>query len=77
MLEGATENGLEGPGRLTKVAEDGTRTVIAEEGLIAPGGVAIGEDGAAYVSNCGIFPGVGADFPCNGQVLRYAGVDGK
>jgi hypothetical protein len=75
VLEGATETGLEGPGRLTRVAEDGTRTTIAEEGLIAPGGVAIGEDGAAYVSNCGIFPGAGADFPCNGQVLRYAGAD--
>jgi hypothetical protein len=77
VLEGATETGLEGPGRLTRVAEDGTRTVIAEEGLLAPGGVAIGEDGAAYVSNCGIFPGAGADFPCNGEVLRYAGADRK
>ena len=77
VLETATEDGLEGPGRLTRVSEDGTRTTIAEEGLIAPGGVTIGADGAAYVSNCGIFPGAGADFPCNGQVLRYAGADGK
>lgn len=74
VLEASTEGGLEGPGRLTKVGEDGTRTTVAEEGLVSPTGVAIGDDGAAYVSNCGIFPGAGP-FPCNGQVLRYAGAD--
>jgi hypothetical protein len=29
------------------------------EGLVAPGGVAIGPDGAAYVSNYSVFSGKG------------------
>jgi hypothetical protein len=46
-------------GALIKVDPDGTRTTIASEGLIAPGGLAIGPDGAIYVSNYSIFPGMG------------------
>ena len=38
------------PGDLVKVAPNGTRTVVAS-GLSRPGGVAVGPDGALYVSN--------------------------
>ena len=50
-------------GALIRVAPDGTRTEIAEGSLFAPGGVAVGPDGALYVTNNSIFSGVG-------QVLR-------
>jgi len=39
------------PGRLVQIAPDGTRTEIAAGMLRAPGGVAIGSDGALYVTN--------------------------
>jgi glucose/arabinose dehydrogenase len=55
-------SGLQPPGQLIRVAPDGTRTTLVG-GLVFPGGVAIGPDGAAYVTNFGIFPG-------GGQVLR-------
>jgi hypothetical protein len=50
-------------GALTRIGRDGSRTVIASQGLIAPGGVAVGPDGAVYVSNFGILAG-------QGQVVR-------
>jgi sugar lactone lactonase YvrE len=50
-------------GALIRVAPDGTRTEIAPGSLFAPGGVAVGSDGALYVSNNSIFSGTG-------QVLR-------
>ncbi|HUR97892.1 MAG TPA: ScyD/ScyE family protein [Pyrinomonadaceae bacterium] len=50
-------------GALVRVAPDGTRTEIAEGMLTAPGGVAVGNDGALYVTNNSISSGVG-------QVLR-------
>ena len=50
-------------GALICVAPDGTRTEIAEGMLTAPGGVAVGKDGALYVTNNSIFSGTG-------QVLR-------
>jgi len=46
-------------GQLTKVAPDGTKTMIASDGLIAPAGLALGADGYLYVSNKGILPGIG------------------
>lgn len=52
-------------GALIRVAPDGTRTEIAPGSLFAPGGVAIGSDGALYVTNNSIFSGTG-------QVLRIA-----
>lgn len=46
-------------GALIHVATDGTRTEIASEGLVAPGGLALGADGSIYVTNFSIFPGDG------------------
>lgn len=58
------------PGRLIRVEADGARTVIYEN-LYYPGGLAIGPDGAAYVTNNSIVPGpVPGAFPEGGQVLR-------
>jgi sugar lactone lactonase YvrE len=52
------------PGSLIRVAPDGTRTTLVT-GLVRPTAVAIGPDGAIYISHRGISVGVG-------EVLRYA-----
>lgn len=63
---------LASPGRLIRVNGDGSRTII-HENLYYPGGVTIGPDGAAYVTNNGIVPGpVPGAFPEGGQVLRIS-----
>ena len=46
-------------GALIRIAPNGVRTEIAEGSLTAPGGVAVGADGALYVTNNSIFSGVG------------------
>jgi hypothetical protein len=46
-------------GRLVRVDKDGSRTVLASEGLFAPGGFAIAKDGSIYVTNNGILAGAG------------------
>jgi len=50
-------------GALIRVATDGTRTEVASEGLFAPGGIALGADGALYVTNHSISSG-------DGEVLK-------
>jgi hypothetical protein len=45
-------------GALIRMGEDGSRTMIASEGLTMPTGLAI-RDGRAYVSNCGVCADVG------------------
>ena len=61
VLEYARYSMLSGnlTGALTKVAPDGTKVELASQGLVAPTSVAVGPDGAPYVSNFGIFPDIG------------------
>ena len=61
VLEIATNSLLSGDptGALWRVNTDGSRDLVASEGLITPGGLAIGYDGSIYVSNCGTCPGAG------------------
>jgi hypothetical protein len=47
-----------GPGRLTRVAPDGTRQLVSSA-LQTPTGVTVGPDGAVYVSNKGALSGAG------------------
>ena len=51
-------------GALIKVESNGDRSVVLD-GLFFPGGVAVGDDGDVYVTNCGICP-------TDGEVLRVA-----
>jgi hypothetical protein len=46
-------------GRVVRINADGTQTVIPTPGLVKPGGMAFGPDGALYISNRSIFPGTG------------------
>jgi len=51
-------------GALVRVARDGSRTTVLEDGLVSPAAVAVGRDGSIYISNHGQEPGVG-------EVLRF------
>jgi hypothetical protein len=63
VLQHATgPTGLQGPGVLIRVAADGTRTLVLDD-LDRPTAVAVGPDGALYVSNHGLSVG-------GGEVLR-------
>ena len=46
-------------GQLTRVSLDGTRTVVASEGLVWPTGLAIDADGAIYVATWGVMGNMG------------------
>jgi hypothetical protein len=50
-------------GRVVRVWPNGDRAVVAD-GLFFPTGLAVGRDGAVYVSNCGVCAG-------QGEVLRF------
>jgi hypothetical protein len=52
-------------GQLTRIAPDGTREVVASEGLIAPTGLAIAADGSPHVAVFGVVGNMG-------QVWRLA-----
>jgi hypothetical protein len=57
-----------GPGLLLKIdADTGVRTTIASDGLVFPGGIAVGPDGTLYVSNR-------TNVPSGGQVLSITQV---
>jgi hypothetical protein len=46
-------------GALIQIKPDGTRTELVPGVLTAPGGVAVGKDGALYVTNNSVFSGTG------------------
>jgi sugar lactone lactonase YvrE len=65
VLQFASTLFLGGTGSVVRVSPDGaTRTTIID-GLIAPTGIAVGPDGAVYVTNKGVLVG-------GGEVLRIA-----
>ena len=55
----AAFNGNDWAGALIRIAPDGTRTDLVPGALTAPGGVAVGSDGALYVTNNAIFSNTG------------------
>ena len=46
-------------GALIRVEADGSHTVVADEGLVMPGGFTFGPDGKIYITNYSVFPGMG------------------
>ena len=62
VLEMFTRSMLSGDptGAITRIDADGSRTIVAREGLITPTGMTIGPDHALYVSNFGTSPTDGA-----------------
>ena len=55
----AAFEGNDWTGALIRIAPDGTRTELVPGALTAPGGVAVGSDGALYVTNNAIFSNTG------------------
>jgi hypothetical protein len=55
----AAFGGNDWTGALIRIAPDGSRTELVPGVLTAPGGVAIGSDGALYVTNNSIFSDIG------------------
>ena len=53
-------------GALIRVNRNGSRTTVASDGLVSPGGLAIGPSGRILVSNCGVCPGTGTN-PATGS----------
>jgi sugar lactone lactonase YvrE len=46
-------------GRLVRISPDGTVTVMTNANLTKPGGIAIGPDGALYITNLSTSVGTG------------------
>lgn len=65
VLQFASEIFLGGAGSVVRVSPDGTTRTTIIDGLITPTGIAVGHDGAVYVTNRGVFVG-------GGEVLRIA-----
>jgi hypothetical protein len=59
LLNANPDDPMSATGALYRVGTDGTQQEIASAGLIAPTGMSIGADGAIYVSNFGVMPGMG------------------
>ncbi len=55
----AAFDGNDWAGAVVRIAPDGTRTELAPGAWTAPGGIAVGRDGAVYVTNKSIFSGAG------------------
>jgi glucose/arabinose dehydrogenase len=62
VVEHASGAFFSGPGRLLRIAPDGTLTTIVAA-LNRPTSVAVGPDGTLYVTNNGVTPG-------DGEVLK-------
>ena len=62
-LLAAEQPGGDVTGAVIRVAPNGTKTEVASEGLMAPGGIAVGPDGGLYVTNKSVAAG-------NGEVVR-------
>jgi hypothetical protein len=59
MLSADPTNPATLEGQLTRIAPDGTREVIASEGLIAPTGLALDAEGTPYVAVFGVLGNMG------------------
>jgi hypothetical protein len=57
------------PGALIRLAPDGTRTILASKGLVAPTGLAVSR-GSIYIANNGLFAGNGPGR--HGEVVRLS-----
>ena len=55
----AAFTGNDWTGAVVRIAPDGTRTELAPGAWTAPGGIAVGSNGAVYVTNKSIFSGAG------------------
>lgn len=55
----AAFDGNDWTGALIRIAPDGTRTELVPGALTAPGGIAVGSDGALYVTNNSVFSSTG------------------
>jgi sugar lactone lactonase YvrE len=65
VVQFASELFLGGAGSVVRVSPDGSTRTTLIGGLIAPTGIAVGDDGAVYVTNKGVLAGAG-------EVLRIA-----
>ena len=66
------------PGALIRIEPNGARTTLASQGLVMPGGIAVGSDGSIYLTNFGIFASGGPPAgPPAGMVMRIPAPSGN